>query len=621
MNQSFDDIIKQRLQDLAVHVPADAWNAMLEQIEANPDLLADATTFDEIVGAKLVETDVPPMNWDRMEQMIEEEGLVEHPNDQLIKDTLTDLSIPLAAGAWAAFETELDLAESGINELFQEQLDTVEIPYDANSWELLEAKMDLEANIQEMETENNPIDQVAYNKLRNLEAPQHTANWAQFKRKLDIELSFRKRLLYRYRLAEVALLLLLIWTMFNVIPAHKELLQDTLSIVIPKTTIEETTPTKNNTTSDIASTKDLASIVTNTTNNTEDNSGIDSSIDIADNTLSGTNLTPSLNFDLPILPVSSSTTQNNTNPIETTKLTALVVQDENEEAKLTPESGLNYFKSEIGLGLYNTTLFYLPYLKTNYLLNQQEEDISSKTNFFSKIFTPLQIRMSMLSKADYVYIMTPHDRIFDKASYNNTAFGYGMGFTLGLGYGRWEVETGAIYSAFRYEPNSITEIIGDFELGYVNYTLQDIQLDILQVPLNINYQFKDTEKWDFYASTGATMSVVLQNTHNFDSDYAARPSSTTDRSTEGNSLGEIINENSVFNNKISSDGWLKGGSYLQNRYFTANLGLGVERRLGRKWSVFMQNTYQHTLTSNGYGINKDRFNTISILAGAKIKLK
>ena len=86
-------------------------------------------------------------------------------------------------------------------------------------------------------------------------------------------------------------------------------------------------------------------------------------------------------------------------------------------------------------------------------------------------------------------------------------------------------------------------------------------------------------------------------------------------------LAQLIEENSAFNYKNLSPGWFqKEGSFLQNRYFTANLGLGMERSIGARWSIFTQSIYQHTLLSNGFGPNKDRLNTVSIFAGARASI-
>ena len=89
------------------------------------------------------------------------------------------------------------------------------------------------------------------------------------------------------------------------------------------------------------------------------------------------------------------------------------------------------------------------------------------------------------------------------------------------------------------------------------------------------------------------------------------------------SLGVTLPDGNVAVSETSSKknfagGILAGGSFIENRYFTANLGIGVERKFNPRWSLFSQPTYQHQLLSQGLGPNNDRINTLSILTGARV---
>lgn len=78
---------------------------------------------------------------------------------------------------------------------------------------------------------------------------------------------------------------------------------------------------------------------------------------------------------------------------------------------------------------------------------------------------------------------------------------------------------------------------------------------------------------------------------------------------------------SIRQEKEFPEGLFDGGSLRDNYYLTANLGLGAERFLSSKWSIFLQPNYQHYLMSEGIGVNKDKFYTFSIYLGTKFSLK
>ena len=73
-----------------------------------------------------------------------------------------------------------------------------------------------------------------------------------------------------------------------------------------------------------------------------------------------------------------------------------------------------------------------------------------------------------------------------------------------------------------------------------------------------------------------------------------------------------------------TEGLLEGGSIIDNGYISLNLGMGIERYMSHRWSIFAQPTYYQSLlypnTTNGFGPYRDKFNTMSIMFGVKIRL-
>ena len=122
-----------------------------------------------------------PTSWDSLEARMNAEEILNPSDDSLIDDlaisSLAGLSV--AAGSdWNLFEDKLEASEA--------------------------------AEIAE-------IDQLAYDNLSRFETPYEPSHWAMMLQKIEAELTLRGKL-YRYKVGEVALMLLLIFTFINLQP-------------------------------------------------------------------------------------------------------------------------------------------------------------------------------------------------------------------------------------------------------------------------------------------------------------------------------------------------------------------------------------------------------------------
>ncbi|MEZ4949187.1 MAG: hypothetical protein R2784_07345 [Saprospiraceae bacterium] len=223
-----------------------------------------------------------------------------------------------------------------------------------------------------------------------------------------------------------------------------------------------------------------------------------------------------------------------------------------------------------------------------------------------------RLRVSMFSASEYNYIKTPYDPIYPLEEYSRYAPGYGGGITLGMSFGKWEVETGGIYASKEYEPRVPDEVVGGLlTTGLFTLSFENIQLNMLEVPLNVRYNFGQLQKWRFYGQTGASLHLAMQA--HYDKFPNNLYSGFARQAIDNSSLGQ----------KKFPDGLLEGGNFEENSYFTANLGLGVERLLSTRWSLFLQPSVQAYLLpgyNNGLGPNLDRISTFSILTGARVTL-
>ncbi len=223
------------------------------------------------------------------------------------------------------------------------------------------------------------------------------------------------------------------------------------------------------------------------------------------------------------------------------------------------------------------------------------------------------LNIGMFGSGDYNRVITPPDNVVSNEMVDRYALGYGGGVSLGLEWKRWEVGTGLIYAARQYQPPPVTFIRGIFSQGYTAETLSNIQLNVLQIPINTRFNFLQKDKWRFYAQTGASLQVVFEANYFVDYPSFLPLPSTVNRTPASKSA--------IINNQPG--GWFEGGAFSENSYISANFGLGLERYFTERWSMFLQPTYQHAFGyfSEGLGPTEDHIHTMSILTGIRVRLK
>ena len=605
-NNYLDNLVKQSLEDFNVDMPANAWSLMAHEINQAPDLnpaqdanMLDNADFDAIVKDALVDSNVaqPAMNWIAMSVLIDQDPM-------------------------------LNGSETAIDEPVKEVLQDISAPYTPAAWDMMEAHLDLDLNMAELQDDED-IDHAIYEKIGDYHAPYDASSWNVLAAKLNLNPSQRDQIVYRFKIVELALMSLLLYGVSSFLLPSNNFNAKQEVVVEQKA---ENTPTDKSMIENIAN--HLTNII-HTEEKIETPSKTNPSTP-TNNTVKTTTLRVS-----PLANITQKQTITLTDIPSTEETNSLAIQQQSivlnnaasnmasipqnitfsqtafpnitqEEADLVtlldPDFYANALNHPLGLSLLPTEISPLDI----------DENTSMPGCLTCAMPNTVGIRVAMFWMGEYNYIMTPTDRIFDIAGYNNGSLGYGLGATIAMSYGKWEVETGALYSAKSYSPEAQTETIGDFESGYVKRSLSSIQFNALQVPLNIRYNFDNLPNWNFYTSAGASLHVAAQTSHHLSGTYEAAPS--LEESISRNTLRELIEKNSTFNDKNFADGWFEGGSFLENRYFTANIGVGFERSIGSRWSVFTQSWYQHTLLSNGFGPNKDRLNTLSIFAGARTQI-
>ena len=549
--------------------------------------------------------------------------------DEQIRLKMENLEAGSDPSSWELLAHRMDFeAQQSVDHLFETRLGSLSVPVASASWDAMEQMIEADEAATVVETEAQ-IDNVAYDKLNSLQVPYKDHHWALMAKRLEEEFSLRHKL-YKYKVAEMALMSLLLLTLVRFLPlVEGGWTQYSPSAeqqrILEKPQSETSSISLNNTSQTLQASPAQNNLVAGTL--------------IAAGTNKGANLTkPKIGFILPTvgsLNSGSPSTENGflaesfsyaaktyrfgSNPTSLNKELPLLEFSTASKARVKEiaernTKQFNFMASKRQANPEAAALLPIGQVNSSYTWELQ----NVKTRPAKK---HNDLRFGIFTTTDFNYVTTPpnHITVFGESvrtDYNETmASGYGGGVNVSWKRDRWEYQTGGIYSFKRYIPNTPIFIF-DTPNFFIKEDFNGIQLDIFQVPLNALYHFKNTGKWHFYTSTGISAHFITSTVYEIDHKSQALrviPNSSPD---EGKSITNEDESSLEF-----PSGLLDGGKLHGNFYLSANLGIGVERYLSPKWTVFFQPNYQHFLMSEGIGDNKDKIYTTSFYLGTKFNLK
>ena len=533
------------------------------------------------------------------------------------------LEAPYEPGAWEAFEQRLESKpiddKALLDQVIFSKLANLETPLQSGSWSLMQQMIEAEETA-DMLDNDAAIDHVVYEKISAFEAPYQNHHWQLMARRLEEEFSLRYKL-YKYKIAEAALMMLLVLTIFRFMPLLEEAYQKqpaNPSIqqfeAIPKSVNpaqnqqnippSSTAPTPVQKNLPLLTTPIAATSATPKSSRFSNRGNLGENTEVPEPGAVNFQNTPIGNTFLPPGKMGEIHSQQLSLPfVDLVAAKNLASQPSATPDTYTGSGSLDLLASLPAMPVQSRFAWEMPQVPQNISLKKQE------------------MRFSIFSNTDVNYVFTPSNKlsVFDTlvatAADTTAASGYGGGILVSWKKGKWEFQTGGVYSFKRYIPN--TPI---FLFKTVNYYIREdfhgIQLDILQLPLNLQYHFVDSGKWRFYGSGGVSGHFITSSIYEIK--YRRIPAFSASAITFPSSPED---NKSIRQEKEFPEGLFDGGNLQDNFYLTANLGFGMERYLSSKWSVFLQPNYQHFIMSEGIGVNNDKFYTFSIYLGTKFNLK
>ncbi len=573
--------------------------------------------LDQIIKNKLEQLDINDVpNWDMMESLLQHEGLLNdniQSFDQMIKSSIEKEPTVGKDASWLQMAATLDLMDNlddiqsqevnDFDEIFKSKLNNVAVPL--ADWDAFSEKLD--------STPENILDKITKEKLSNI--PNDTNyDWAILAAKLAKEQSFKRRIIFKYKILESTVLVLLLFTFINFYPTYKNQLK---SFLPNSAAFFSFNDKKGEVISDKSPKKRIPKIPKNTNQTIENNLVVEDD-NILESFPNGATKIEIVKTPKPIH--ISAFNYKEINDVKTFKQTSIsnakTLSFETEPNKPSLLSRI-FNKKEKNTASQNLHIDSPKHLENISLTALDFEKNKRLPNFLNRLKKiPFGITAGMLLAGNYNSIFTPSDDVLNVSAYRNTGLGYGAGFTMGFEFDKIEIHTGFIYKGYQYTPLG-REIVGNTRVGVYSLRLNEININTLEIPLHLRYHFYDKNDWNLYAGAGATMGLVFQANYFLTTSEVRSPNQDLGE----RSASAYISNSDLHQDKIYNDGAFEGGSFNQNQFYSADISIGAELKLTKRWGIFMEHTYQYTLPSNFKSPNNDKINRYNVYLGVRSRLR
>lgn len=562
--------------------------------------------------------------------------------DGIIREKMNDLGGSYRPETWDWLNERLD-AEAGtvdpLDEVVRDKLAQMAAPYRPETWDWMNERLEAMDDGTPAGAEMQPMDEAIYESMHRLEKPYDPNHWPLLLKKLEGNAYVGERII-RYKAMELSLLVLLLITFIRLpftsentprVPAqefqqHRPQAANESGINQDRPLAEAAIPKVDG--SHTGTLKQTAADITTNLSDpsVENNIGLAgagpgsdlSSIDIpAESGQPATFATTgrSNSFSLDRIDLSKLPSAKRTIPVPREKLPFAVTQ---RRVNLPVNALVSGSKSNNFLGV----MAYLPTSPVNPTCLTCKEQMGGEA---LEVKHATFFRIGMQGGPDYNRVITPSTTIRgENYQADRYSLGYSGGLTLGLEKGRWEIETGLIYSNKRYYALPVLVLDGSVEDGFFGDGTKQFDLDVFQVPLNFRYNFIRKNRWRIYAMAGMSLHVTTQSNYYLaeangftTEDFRPQPT-RPGQENNGRNAPSIRSEFDNF-----TKGWLEGGAFSKNSFLTGNAGVGIERFITDYWSIYAQPTYAHSLIylNSGLGPYYDRIHTNSLIFGVKVRLK
>ncbi|MEL6986952.1 MAG: outer membrane beta-barrel protein [Bacteroidota bacterium] len=561
--------------------------------------------------------------------------------DDLLKDKLGNFEADRPENAWDLFQEDLNYAlseDAAFDDALKSKLESFAIS-EAMPWDSFKSLME-EAN-------DENFDQQIKTSIEEYEAPMESGSWNTFLTYFQNHAAL-KRKLYRTKAIEACLILLALFTFWNMQPEIKKGLEkievafnryhhhsihnnndtvenDNTSAILVDANAnnqqqtnyhpsQEEMPVSSEAISNFSANEISESSKVNTNGLNEDTTAPNSIKPEASKT-------ETIQLDMPTPYVAPKQNTIVVDPLKTIFPIELNQDHSNEvNPSLTSidRTKLNLKKYPLLGDFVEDSKLVQEAFDLDAIASLDLNNFASNENSIEGFVQPLNVKrsknvyISTQVGMDLNYIFTPYDDVYKVPSNWKTSIGHNAGVQLTFEKGRWAFEIGSNYSSKTYSPVNVEEIVGNISQGYVGVSLKDIEIQTINIPVAARYKLMHSKNWKLFGFVGASANMAI---------FANYYKQNTNYNNQNGTLAFASLRAADIENKDFENGILEGGNFFENIYFTANTGLNIERRISNRLSIFAQPSFNYNIFNTGLGPNHDQIHTLGFAVGTRVQLK
>jgi hypothetical protein len=450
--------------------------------------------------------------------------------------------------------------ERDLDQAIREKLDQFR-PDSPLNWDRMEQRLQAEADRQTQDN-NEAFDESIKNKISPHRIAFNPTHWRRMSALIDARAQW-KTLLYRTKAIELGLMLLLFFTVYNLMPIAtvstvESNIQNTDNQVInkeskPKSTYNTALQYPNDTYHDLQNTAEQNVIIT----------------EYAEN------VNPKVAFVLSENPTSEAINTNH-NSTENPPY----FEDVEPHEFITEKEKL-------------ASVSILPLITKPIASQQKLAKVKARRviNGFANVL--------YFGQLNRVKIPSGSNNIFSTdAQY---AVNQGFAINSGLAIGNNQLSTGLSYNTLTFVSKSRTTLVD----GSAGMRERQVKTQTFSVPFNYAHTF-NTGRFSPFVQVGVAAHFITKAKYDYNAVSFARAAATP----------PLAPTKPI---PTLPDGLLNGGQWGNNAYMSADLGIGGTYKMTSHISLMSQIQYKHFMFNNGFGPNDNRINQLQLATGIQIK--
>jgi hypothetical protein len=586
------------------------------------------------------------------------ENNLDHIIDKKIQEAMGDFEVPYQPSHWDKMQdqmTQMEAQETQFDDSLRNRLTNIEKKFEPTHWAAMASQLD---NL------DNDFDDAVRERVERVEAPYSPSHWEIMNKQLDAHFTLKGKIV-RYKIIEVSLMLLALFTAYNVFDTEGPSYEKGIEIPLIKTE-QSIQPSKNKETktfnkgydwrkqngkqNDKKENADKPIVSTQSIDNqyvansifenlSTKNTAIDNGLPNVqndkrfENTIAiekSVNGVDDKNATVATVENKKGSSENAVN----TEGVASIIQPQDAVAALSTKS-LNELNvvSETPMTPLNLNLANLDKAKSAdvaEVVNVLRPKALSISGLYQTIDMPKakknqwwRFGLFATSSSDIAQTDYSVNNLFREGT-NIVEGNKGFGISVGYKKGKFELESGLSFKHKEYIPNSVNVITGGFldNGGWDTIVTPNlVKMNVLNIPLNFNYYFSESKRFNFYASIGATANFAMGINAIYPANSDVKIDQLKANKVKANNNLQSNNTNGDVKQidiALYSQGIVEDFKFKENHYFTVQAALGLEYKMSSFASLFLQTGYEQHIFQAGIGSRNDRISSFNLQAGAKV---